>query len=288
MAKPNSIELPDGSRIPILYEDRSVLAVDKPRGWMLVPFSWQNTNRNLQAAITSSIAAGDFWATSRNLKYLRNIHRLDADTSGILLFAKSVGGLDTYSDMFESRKMEKAYLVVVHGTPKKSEWSCNQMIGPDPDQIGKMKVDPREGKDAETHFRVLQSQGNISLLEARPITGRTHQIRLHLLASGHPVVGDNMYGPKPTPGMPVALGLRSVYLGYPDPFLKRQIHIQAPLAEFMNEYRFKGAEQMGAGYFSKTPKKTPVPTAKPPTPPAKAPVAPVKAPVAKASAKKGP
>ena len=94
MAKPNFIELPDCEPIPILFEDRSVLAIDKPRGWMLVPHSWQRTSFNLQAAITSSIAAGDFWARSRGLKFLKNVHRLDADTSGILLFAKSAGAVD--------------------------------------------------------------------------------------------------------------------------------------------------------------------------------------------------
>ena len=67
MAKPNYIELPFCEPIPILYEDRSVLAIDKPRGWLLVPVNWQNTNRNLQAAINSSISAGDYWARSRNL-----------------------------------------------------------------------------------------------------------------------------------------------------------------------------------------------------------------------------
>ena len=110
MAKSDAIELPTGERIPILYEDRSVLAIDKPRGWMLVPFSWQKTDRNLQAAIASSIAARDFWARSRNLKYLRSIHRLDADTSGVLLFARSPGATRTYGELFESRKMEKVYL----------------------------------------------------------------------------------------------------------------------------------------------------------------------------------
>ena len=81
MAKPDYIELGDGERISILYEDRSVMAIDKPPGWMLVPIMWQQTDRNLQAAIASSLAAGDFWARSRNLKFLKHIHRLDADTS---------------------------------------------------------------------------------------------------------------------------------------------------------------------------------------------------------------
>ncbi|MGA9038954.1 MAG: pseudouridine synthase, partial [Terriglobales bacterium] len=103
MAKPNFIELPGCDPIPILFEDRSVLAIDKPRGWMLVPHSWQNTLRNLQTAISSSIAGGDFWARSRGLKFLRYVHRLDAETSGVLLFAKSLGGVESISDLFEDR-----------------------------------------------------------------------------------------------------------------------------------------------------------------------------------------
>jgi len=92
---------------------------------MLVPYSWQDTDRNLQAAITSSVAAGDFWARSRNLKFLRNIHRLDAGTTGILLMAKSPGALNTFGDLFENRQMKKTYLAVVKGVPKKKEWKCD-------------------------------------------------------------------------------------------------------------------------------------------------------------------
>ena len=92
--------------MPILYEDRAVLAIDKPRNWMLVPFNWQRTNRNLQAAIVSSIAAKDHWARSRSLKFLRYVHRLDAETTGILLFAKCQGAVDAYGELFESRRME--------------------------------------------------------------------------------------------------------------------------------------------------------------------------------------
>src|SRR6185312_3610095 len=125
MPKTDFIELPTGEKISVLYEDRSVMAIDKPRGWMLVPFSWQKTSRNLQAALVSSIAAKDFWARSRNLKFLRFVHRLDADTTGILLFAKSLGAVDSYGNLFESRKMEKVYLAVVHGKPKQNEWVCH-------------------------------------------------------------------------------------------------------------------------------------------------------------------
>ena len=194
MAKPKDIELPTGDIIPILYEDRSVIAIDKPRGWMLVPFSWQKTNRNLQAALMSSIAAGDYWARSRNLKFLRFVHRLDAETTGILLCAKSLGGVDSYGNLFESRKMEKVYLAVVHGSPKQTEWTCRLKLGPEPESHGRMMVDERDGKEAETTFRVLQAGTKNSLIEAHPYTGRTHQIRVHLAYLGHPILGDDKYG----------------------------------------------------------------------------------------------
>lgn len=240
MARPNHIELGDGTSIPILFEDRSVIAIDKPPGWMLVPHSWQKTNRNLQAAIVSSIGAGDFWARSRNLKFLRYIHRLDAETSGVLLFGRSYGAVETFGRLFESRQMAKAYLVVTHGNPREDEWSCREPIGPDPKQIGRMKVDRHAGKPAETHFRVLERGEKTTLLEAQPVTGRTHQIRIHLLASGHPVVGDDLYGPdaRNAARNKLPLGLRSVFLGYKDPFTRKPVRIEAPAEEFVKSFGF--------------------------------------------------
>jgi len=236
MAKPDRIELPGVEPIAILHEDRSVLAIDKPRGWMLVPFSWQKTNRNLQAALTSSIAAGDFWARSRGLKFLRFVHRLDAETSGVLLLAKSPGALDAISGLFESRQMEKTYLAVTRGAPKQSEWICRLKLAPDPQAIGRVKVDARRGKAAETWFRVRQIRGTTALVEARPLTGRTHQIRVHLAESGCPVKGDELYG---RAGDGVRLGLRAVRLAYRDPFMRRRVEIHAPMEEFCREYGFE-------------------------------------------------
>lgn len=235
MAKPNFVELPGCKPILILYEDRSVLAIDKPRGWMLVPHSWQRTQRNLQAAITSSIAAGDFWARSRGLKFLRHIHRLDADTSGILLFAKSFGAVETISDLFESRKMEKTYLAVCAGEARLKEWISQMKLGPDEKRIGKMKVDARNGKPAETRFKILESRGGFSLVQCQPVTGRTHQIRVHLAQSGLPIVGDELYG-KLINKWP--LGLRAVKLAFQNPFTKKRVEIHAPTGDFLKEFGF--------------------------------------------------
>ncbi|HEV2328337.1 MAG TPA: RluA family pseudouridine synthase [Verrucomicrobiae bacterium] len=242
MPKTNSIELPDCEPIPILYEDRSVIAVDKPRGWMLVPHSWQKTNWNLQAAITSSIAARDFWARSRSLKFLRHIHRLDADTTGILLFGKSPGAVETFSDLFEGRKMEKTYLAIVvdlSGNTLKgghrTEWTSRLKLAPDPRQPGRMMVDTRHGKESETHFKVLETAGKFTLVEAKPVTGRTHQIRIHLLESSLPIVGDELYGKREGK---LPLGLRAIRLAYTDPFTRKRVEISAPVERFLKEFGF--------------------------------------------------
>jgi RluA family pseudouridine synthase len=236
-------------RIPIIHEDRSVLALDKPAGWLLIPFSWQSTQRNLQTAITSSIAAGDFWARSRNLRFLRAVHRLDGDTSGVLLLARSPGALDAYSALFESRRMEKRYLAVVHGVPATKEWTCHARLSPDPDRHGLVRIDPRHGKDTETRFRLLAAAGSRSLVEARPVTGRTHQIRVHLREAGHAVVGDSLYGPPATPKSRSSrkpghdqfpLGLRAVELAYIDPFRRCRVEIRADEAGFLKAFHFAG------------------------------------------------
>jgi 23S rRNA-/tRNA-specific pseudouridylate synthase len=269
--KPKAIDLEEaGISIPILYEDRSLLALDKPAGWMLAPDSWDRTGRNLQLALQSSLNARDFWAHSRNLKFLRFIHRLDAETSGITLFAKSPGALRAYSELFEDRRVEKYYLSVVHGLPKAREWTCRLAVSPDPGIKGRMRVARRERppepvrqepdeefgdepdresrshldwKDAETRFRVLQTAKDTALVEVQPLTGRTHQIRVHLAAAGYPVVGDPLYGTDPSAASKgrQRLALRAVRLACRDPFQNRRILIEAPTEDFLREFGFDPA-----------------------------------------------
>jgi RluA family pseudouridine synthase len=232
MAKPNSIELPDGTRVDILYEDRSVLAIDKPPGWMLAPVSWDKTSRNLHRALMLSMQAGEFWARSRNLRYIRFIHRLDTDTSGVVLLARNAGVLSVMSRLFETRQMRKKYLAVVAGVPKQKSWTCHAKITSEPDNEGRMRIDERNGREAETAFVVLEQGPGGALIEASPLTGRTHQIRVHLAAAGHPILGDALYGERGP-----ALELRAVEIAYTDPFQKRPVRILAPTAKFLRRAR---------------------------------------------------
>jgi 23S rRNA pseudouridine1911/1915/1917 synthase len=235
VAKATHISLPDGSSAAVLYEDRAIMAIDKPAGWILGPDDWQHTRRNLSLQLQDDISEGAFWARSRNLRFIRFIHRLDGPTSGVMLWAKSQGALEQYSRLFATRGVNKTYLAVTDGIPREKTWRRRDPIGPEAGKPGRYKVDPAAGKEAETNFELLDVSGRQALVLAEPYSGRTHQIRLHLLAMGCPVAGDELYG-KPADG---GLGLRAIRLGFRDPFTKRPICIDAPVKDFCWSYGFR-------------------------------------------------
>ena len=229
------LQLAGGVQIPILYEDRAVLAIDKPAGWMLAPGEWRHTGRNLQVALEAALAERPFWVRRRNLRFLRYVHRLDAETTGVLLLVRSRGALEAYSALFESRQVEKRYLAVVQGRPPKPQWTSRGKLAPETGVPGRMRVHA-SGKEAETRFAVLRAsaQNTGALIEAHPITGRTHQIRVHLAEAGLPVIGDKLYGGPPNR----QLALRAVGLAYFDPFRGKRVNIRAPEEAFLRQFGF--------------------------------------------------
>jgi RluA family pseudouridine synthase len=235
-----SIDLAAAVRIPILYEDRSVLALDKPAGWMLAPDSWDQTDRNLQLALIASIRRKDRWAQSRRIRFLRYVHRLDAETTGVLLMVKSPNAMRAYSELFRGRSVEKVYLAVVAGAVRATNWICSLPLAAETGRAGVITVDRAKGQPAETRFSTISVSKNCSLVEARPITGRTHQIRVHLAAAGHPVVGDPLYGDgdQDSNSALYPMGLRAVFLAYRDPFQRRRTEISAPADEFLRNFGF--------------------------------------------------
>lgn len=171
-------------KIPIIYENEDLIVYDKPAG-----------------------------LNSDDIP--KRIHRLDKDTSGILLAAKNDKTLEFLQDQFKQRKVEKKYLALTVGNLKDREGEVKTMLGRAPKDRRKQKAylinEPGADRkrEAETRYKVLQKFKNYDLIEARPLSGRKHQIRAHLSFLGHPIAGDKMYGFK---NQPVPEGLKRHFL----------------------------------------------------------------------------
>ena len=185
--------------IPILFEDAHLLALDKPAGLLTSPDRYDPTRPNLMKLLHEAIAAGKPWVKERNLTYLSNAHRLDFETSGVILLAKSKPVLVALADLFGSEKPAKTYVALVRGEPPQKEFEVDAKLAPHPVKIGIMRVDPKNGKKSKTTFEVLEDfpRFGYALLKCRPQTGRTHQIRVHAAHAGVKIVGDELYGGKP-------------------------------------------------------------------------------------------
>ena len=185
--------LPEAIPIKILYEDNDLLVIDKPAGLTVHPAPSHPTHTLVNAMLSHLSELTDAGDASRP----GIVHRLDKDTSGVMLIAKNVTALANLSDQFKSRSVKKVYLTLVRGHLKPERGIIEAPIGRDPSDRKKMSVTGESrGRQARTNYRVVKYVGNNSLLEITPETGRTHQIRVHLAAIGYPVVGDETYGTK--------------------------------------------------------------------------------------------
>ena len=213
-----------------------MLAIDKPAGWMLAPEHAHKVINNLHALLMGSIIAGDAWARSRGIRFLRYVHRLDADTTGVLLLAKSKGAIGPLSRCFSDQAVDKVYLAVIDGTPKDEEWNCELPLAAPVKGTGRVTVSRKSGKEAVTRFRRLATLGERTLVACRPLTGRTHQIRVHLAETAGPIVGDRIYGDRREEEE--GLGLRAVWLRLRHPFTRREVSVEAPWTRFMRRFGF--------------------------------------------------
>jgi RluA family pseudouridine synthase len=183
--------------VPVLFEDAHLLALDKPAGLLVSPDGHCTERPCLLTLLHAGIAGSKPWARERGLTYLMNAHRLDAEASGVVLFAKTKASLVKLTDFLGSEKSGKIFLTLVHGTPPEDRFEIDAKLAPHPTRSGLMRVDPKSGKRSRTVFEVLERFSHNTLLRCEPLALRLHQIRVHLCFAGLRLAGDELYGGKP-------------------------------------------------------------------------------------------
>ena len=182
---------PEDIPIEILYEDDDILVVDKPAGLSVHPGAGHPGGTLVNALIYLRPALKGIGSSERP----GIVHRLDLDTSGVMVIAKNLASHAHISEQFAQRSVNKIYLALVKGRLTQTEAIIDAPIGRDPSNRQIMNV-VDGGKSAKTRYKVLKSIGDHQLLEVKLLTGRTHQIRVHLASIGHSIIGDSLYGKK--------------------------------------------------------------------------------------------
>lgn len=208
--------------VPILYEDTDLLVVDKPIGLVVHPGAGRKTGTLVNALIGTGRKLSEGEAGRPGI-----VHRIDKDTSGILIVAKTENAHQKLAKLFAEREVAKTYAVVIWGQAPHQEGRLSRNIGRDPQHPTRMKTRVEgEGKEAITEYVALERFRNSTFLEVRLITGRTHQIRVHFASEGHPVLGDRLYGK--SDGCP-RLALHAWKIAFRHPRTGKEIKVEAPL-----------------------------------------------------------
>lgn len=222
----------------ILYEDPHLMVINKPAGLSILPDGWEKDSDYLVKLLEKQFGK------------IFIVHRLDKITSGVMVFARDSETHRALNAQFEDHEAQKTYHAIVEGNPKWEEKVAKHPLRANVGHKHRTMVDDKNGKPSETRFRVIrryqahleQGRWEAALVEARPMTGRTHQIRVHAYALGHPLVEDFLYGARDQYGLPRPM-LHAQSLSLIHPSTKERIKFSAPRpAEFEEALKIIGAD----------------------------------------------
>lgn len=222
---------PENIDVEVIYEDKDIIVVNKPKGLVVHP-----ANGNPDGTLVNAIMAICKGSLSGIGGEIRPgiVHRLDKDTSGLLIIAKNDQAHINMSKQIKDRQVKKIYIALVKGRTKEEEATINMPIGRSTKDRKKMAV-RKDGKEAITHFKVLRRYNNYTLLEVKIDTGRTHQIRVHMAEIGHPVVGDMVYSNGKNEFGIQGQMLHAKSLDFKHPITGKQMHLEAELPDYFKE-----------------------------------------------------
>ncbi len=215
--------VPEHVELRIAYGDEHLLVVDKPAGLVVHPAPGHATGTLVQALLEHEIAGGD------DAERPGIVHRLDRDTSGLLVVARSDEAYERLRQLVRERRLERRYLALVKGRPRSRRGRIEAPLGRDRHDPTRRSLDTDDPDEAITHFEVERLLRDHALLSVTLETGRTHQIRVHLAAIGLPVVGDPVYGvPDPELGRQF---LHAASLAFPHPVTGERVEARSPLPD---------------------------------------------------------
>ncbi|WP_286006558.1 RluA family pseudouridine synthase [Ligilactobacillus aviarius] len=223
--EPQSLELtPENIPLDIVYEDDDVIVVNKPQGMVVHPAPGHPDHTLVNALLYHSPLS-----TINGTFRPGIVHRIDKDTSGLLMVAKNDLAHQSLAEQLRNKTNKREYLALVYGQIKEDEGTIDAPLGRNPQDRKKQAV-VKGGRHAVTHFKVIKRYDNFTLVKCILETGRTHQIRVHMKYIGHPLVGDPLYGPRKVVGKNGQF-LHAALLGFKHPRTGKEMVFEAPLPE---------------------------------------------------------
>ena len=225
--------LPENIPLDILYEDDDILVVNKPKGMVVHPAAGHYTGTLVNGLMHH---CKDELSGINGVMRPGIVHRIDMDTTGVLIVCKNDKAHNAIAEQLKVHSITRKYYAIVHGVIKEDDGTVNAPIGRHPVDRKKMSINEKNGKEAVTHYHVLKRFRRFTYVECQLETGRTHQIRVHMASIGHPLLGDQVYGPAKVPFSGLqGQTLHAGVLGIIHPATGEYMEFRAPLPEYFEK-----------------------------------------------------